>query len=361
MHPNKKLKLDSAQAADPFDDEDDWDDDDDILQLVASEVPTYSQMSQAVKATPIDTHTTTNGVSPPTGTKPRSFVFKRPSITASSVLSTKPTRYTSAAVNAAAVDTSAVAEAIDSTEKASNPALVTNGTSKQDEVRADESCIKMQMSDMVRKQHAHEGEIKWLRSTLKEKDNQMNTVRTNFNAEKAKQKLEYSEKERRFVKDIESLRSELQFKEIELITTTQALDRLKREKIKPKPTLKLDNDGFPVSTTVPAGSIATSNVATKLVKTEPMEMTGSLYSQSQMTGDPRCDLEPVAANRLIPRKLSAGEFKRKLLISGMLKDSMETVKSHLDVNDSKLGLCSKEQCLKLLSDSIGCAKEMCYL
>ncbi|KAF6026107.1 hypothetical protein EB796_015584 [Bugula neritina] len=109
--------------------------------------------------------------------------------------------------------------------------------------------MRKQISDLIRKQHAHEGEIKWLRSTLKDKETQVNKVRVTLNAEAARQRLEHSEKERRFMKDIETLRSDLQFKENELVSVGQALEKLKKEKQKTLATaMKLGVDGFPTST-----------------------------------------------------------------------------------------------------------------
>lgn len=57
--------------------------------------------------------------------------------------------------------------------------------------------MKKQIADLIRKLHGHEGEMKWLRSTLKDKDSQMtSSLGTGVNAENAKLKLQSSERER---------------------------------------------------------------------------------------------------------------------------------------------------------------------
>ena len=341
MQPFKKQKVDNSVAADPFDDEDDWDDDDDILQLVANDVPTNSQMSQAVKASPSN--------------KSRTFVFKRPSASAASVVASRPTRYVNSAVN----ETSAVVKALESTgnvtmPEVTNDSVLPSSSSKYDPLPGGSPSDRM--ADMVRKQHAHEGEIKWLRSTLQEKEKQINTMRTNFNAEKAKQKLQVSERERTFIKDIESLRSELQFKESELVGVTQTLDRLKREKLKPPPpSLKLDGDGFPVSSSDVPIAAKRSKVAVDLIKAEPMDTKESVTTAAETS----CDLLPISGNRLVPRKLTIGEYQRKLLVSQTLKESLESVKCglNMEVEDGK----GKSEYHKLLTDCITCAKDLCYL
>ncbi|KAF6022846.1 hypothetical protein EB796_018828 [Bugula neritina] len=354
MHTNKRARLElgaaatsSAVESDPFAEEEDWEDDD-IMQLVANEIPTCSQLSQAITAPPIKRQTSNEKADTPQGTKPRSFTFKRP-LSVSSVVTAKPSSYTSSAV-----ETKSEPSNISQSQTALNLSDL-NGV--------DLETMRKQISDLIRKQHAHEGEIKWLRSTLKDKETQVNKVRVTLNAEAARQRLEHSEKERRFMKDIETLRSDLQFKENELVSVGQALEKLKKEKQKTLATaMKLGVDGFPTSTEGfnPKTSPTKPAILSKSYGHRAIQ-NGAQSTNSSSADAPtaaECDLKPQECNRLFPRKLNPGEYKRKMILSELLKSNMELVRQQLEslASNDKTGNSSE-----LLSDSIEYTKHLYFL
>ena len=365
MHPYKKARLDAAGAAvtsDPFDAEDDWDNDDEILALVESEVPTYSQMSQAIRA-PAVTKPASSTSS--TQVKKGGIVFKKPSSVTS-----KPASYTN---NHTTIE-SEVSKHVGSqwcgtsapSSHASQPH--SNGSLLGVVDSEDVTTLRKQISDLVRKQHAHEGEIKWLRSTLQDKDKQMTTLRSNMNAESAKQKLQNSEKERGFAREIENLRSELQFKESEVMNVNQALDKLKRERAANKPApMSLGADGFPMSSDVlgaspkKSRSVVNSKSMKRSPKSEKMDVDSVGTPVASGSDDKSmdigvCDLKPVPEHRLKPRTLTMAKYKQKMLVSNMLKSNLTTVRDHVEAAQS---LTDRDKCLELISQSLACAKQFC--
>lgn len=376
----------NAASIDPFDG-DDWDDDDDIMQLVANEAPTSSQLSQAIKA-PIQERVTPLSTNRGLSTNQRSFTFKRPSSATTSLLATKPNSYTTSISSSAKPvtngrPTTSISSRDPTLVTSQQPSVsvdhfstqkstVTGSILSQAENSVDLATLKKQVSDLIRKQHGHEGEIKWLRSTLKEKDDQINKVRTTLNGQSAKLKLQNSERERTFTKDIESLRSELQFKESELINVAQALDKLKREKDKPPPPPKvpLDADGFPINMASLGKSppVSRVDVKAKTFKAEPMDTDDiQVRSLPAEIAQPSCDLKPLPTNRLIPRKMSSGEYKRKMLVSGMLKSNLENIRSNINLGNESSGPKETnsdidwQKCLHHITESIECTKDICYI
>lgn len=357
MQPYKKQKMEGGAAADPF--EDDWEDDDDILRLVESEVPTYSQMSQAIRAPPINKPYQSNN-SNGAAAKRSSFVFKKPSSVTS-----KPASYTCGTQENYGPSADLESEISKPLSQWANTTQ-SNGTSSTSADNTDVSAMKKQIADLIRKQHGHEGEIKWLRSTLKDKDSQMTSLRTNINADSAKLKLQSSEKERGFVRDIETLRSELQFKESELMSVTQALDKLKRDKSAHKaPAISVGADGFPSSThgfgtspnrsRVPASS---KTVKTHVDTADSMEVDSQSVGSAPSKDESVCDLLPSSEYRLKPRTMSSSKFKQRMLVSNMLKSGLQTVEQSID---SATALSDRDKCMDILSDSLVCAKDLCYL
>lgn len=68
------------------------------------------------------------------------------------------------------------------------------------------------MSDMNRKQLALEGEIKWLRNSLKEKDQCITELRGSIHLETVRQRQVTQNKEKQHSKDVDALKADLQFK-----------------------------------------------------------------------------------------------------------------------------------------------------
>jgi len=93
MHPSKKFKSDPE--ADPFADEDEWDDD--IISFVDEDVPSASQLTQAIKqpSIPEDTsHTYSFKFKKPSTVKPNSIVPARQTAPVNDrVLFQKPSSY----------------------------------------------------------------------------------------------------------------------------------------------------------------------------------------------------------------------------------------------------------------------------
>lgn len=403
MQPYKKAKLDNGastsatadmSASDPFDAEDDWDNDDEILALVESEVPTYSQMSQAIRApavgkpgsTPSVSAAQNHGVGKRTG-----FMFKTPS-----AMTSKPASYINSNHSVLEREVSkpphsqweigqgAVSQTNGSQSgvRHSNSSLSgvghcissqsgvghSNGSQSGVGHSNDVTLLKKQVSDLVRKQHAHEGEIKWLRSTLQDKDKQTAKIRSNMSEESAKLKLQNSEKERGFSREIENLRSELQFKESEVMNVTQELDKLKRQQAACKPApIALGADGFPNSSDVLGTSpkksrnVITTKSSVKVPgpKTEKMDIDSKASSSSETSQDSsKCDLKPAPEYRLKPRTLTMSKFKQKLLVTNMLRCSLSSVQDKIETTPD---VTDKDKCLEILSQSLACAKDLCHI
>lgn len=68
------------------------------------------------------------------------------------------------------------------------------------------------MSDLSRKQLALEGEVKWLRQSLKEKEKCITELRTSLHSETVKQRQSNQEREKQHTKEVEVLKAELMFK-----------------------------------------------------------------------------------------------------------------------------------------------------
>ncbi|XP_067939864.1 uncharacterized protein [Watersipora subatra] len=326
MQPCKKAKIDQSLSSDPFADEDDWDNDDSILQLVADEVPTGSQISQVLKSNLLPSAQSCDISNANKSSKSRSFVFKRPTTASSSLLSAKPASYTSNNMSSGVLD---LMSANDIQSKSPNSLVDSPGLVLTE---VTDNSKRVRIPDLIRKQHAHEGEIQWLRTALKQKDELVNTIRTNYNAEKAKQRLQHSEKERQFVKDMETLRLELQFKESELMAVSQAMDRLKRDTSKiSRPAMKLDSDGFPTSYQSSHSYLLTN------VKSEPTATSSNARTA------PKCDLRPLESDRLIPRPLHPNRHKMGLIIN------------------ERLSCLGDRPVCKELADAIACARDLSYM
>ena len=286
----KKLKIDH----DPFAEEDDWDDDD-ILRLVNDDVPTNSQMSQVMRVTgaerpanhltgPVDTFFVQSSSTQNGSNSAKSFLFKKPSTLYNSG-NKSLTNGGSSQMAALQASSPAVPDSTGGSSESQASASQAAQPSSYQQVRPFPvgifplwNCLYrwrcVQAPDLVRKQMALDGEIKWLRSSLKDKEKCISDLRQAMLDENKRQKVLSAEKEKQFMRDVEALRAELQFKGVrydeesrttgiswnihgwllialdtELKNTAQGLDILRREKEKTvggkKAKMTLGSDGFP--------------------------------------------------------------------------------------------------------------------